>query len=408
MSSLRIAVYHNLHSGGAKRVTTEHLNRLSEHHTVTLFSTSMANHAFANSDSNATSKARIYDFQRSPWIPSPFGRLNPLMELWDIRRLNDLSRTIANQIDGEHFDVVLVHPCQITQTPLVLGWLKTPSVYYCHELPRRLYEPPVPRPYKTRSWLRRKIDTIDFLQSAKEGQIKRMDLWAACKSTRILTNSMYNAKQIAATYTQPIEVVYPAVEASNFHTTHETREKFVLSVGSLTPSKGFDTVIMGIGAVPKSKRPPLTIISNFQEPKELEYLTNLAREKDVTVTFRVDISEAELKSFYARAAFVVYTPVREPLGLVALETMASGIAIIGVDEGGVAETIVDKKTGILSPRDPKALGAAIETLIDNPDYARQLGDAGRQYVMKQWNWDLHMQKLEAFLYQTAGKDPLVV
>ena len=49
----------------------------------------------------------------------------------------------------------------------------------------------------------------------------------------------------------------------------------------------------------------------------------------------------------------IYIPVDEDFGLVPVELMAAGKPVIGVDEGGLKETIIDGETGILLPSNPK-------------------------------------------------------
>ncbi len=56
---------------------------------------------------------------------------------------------------------------------------------------------------------------------------------------------------------------------------------------------------------------------------------------------------------YNKANLVVYTPYQEPFGLVPLESMSCGTPVVGVNDGGVMETVTNGKTGILTERDTK-------------------------------------------------------
>ena len=193
----------------------------------------------------------------------------------------------------------------------------------------------------------------------------------------------------------------PGVSVVNFQLKEQMREGFVLSVGALTPLKGFDFIIQSLGTLPSEIRPRLVIVSNYQEPAELLYLQSLADQYAVRFTCYRDLSDEELLTLYARAGCVAYAPIREPLGLVALEAMAGGAPLVGINEGGVAETIIDFKTGILAPRDPVVFGNAVHRLLTDKKLAEQLSKEGRHYVLEKWAWNKHVEQLEELLMETA-------
>lgn len=401
MPHLRVAIYHNLHSGGARRVVAEHIHRLGNRYDLSVFSLKSANHTFAE-DEHTHVPILLADYRPLPMARSPFGRINPCIGIINVMRYDLLSRKMAAAIDRMSFDVVVVHPCQITQAPLLLRWLRTPTLYYCHELPRRLYEPPIERPYLMRRRTQLLVDQVDPFPRVSRVMLRRMDRLAATKATQIITNSMYTRTNIYAAYQRKAEVCYPAVDATKFQPYVQQRETSVLSVGALTPAKGFDFLIEAIATIPTPERPPLILISNYQESAEYQYLTQLATERHVQLQCHVGLSEADLQGWYARVGCVAYAPVREPLGLVALEAMATGAPLVGVAEGGVRETILEGSTGMLSPRDPVAFGQAIQWMLSHPEQAKDLGNAARHYVQARWTWELHMERFEQLLFATIG------
>ena len=79
--------------------------------------------------------------------------------------------------------------------------------------------------------------------------------------------------------------------------------------------------------------------------------------------------------------FVLPSKEPEPFGLVVLEAMAAGRAVVATAHGGPVEILRDGYTGVLvEPRSPGALASAITSLIDEPDRARTLGEAARGHV----------------------------
>jgi starch synthase len=77
----------------------------------------------------------------------------------------------------------------------------------------------------------------------------------------------------------------------------------------------------------------------------------------------------------------------EPLGIVNLEAMACGTAVVGSAVGGIPEVVSNGVTGLLvPPDDPGALAMALNTLIRDPGHAAELGRAGRERAVTEFGW----------------------
>jgi len=87
----------------------------------------------------------------------------------------------------------------------------------------------------------------------------------------------------------------------------------------------------------------------------------------------------ELAELYRKASFFVLSSNEEGLGIVILEAMASGLAVVSTNCGGPATAITEGRTGFLTPvGDAKALGQAMEKLIVDPSLRQQMGIEGRR------------------------------
>ncbi len=398
---LHIAVYHNLHSGGAKRTLYEAMRRLCRTHKFDLFTLSSADKDFGDVRPFVR-RVFNYDFGPGRLFRSPFGRLNQGVRARDVVRLRYVARRIAADIDAGGYDVVLVHPCRITQSPLVLLHLRTPSAYYCHEPLRKLYESPPARPYGRRSVPRRTLDKVDLLDALYRAVLRRADRQSLRAATRVLVNSCFTQENVRRIYGAESHVCSPGVDTDLFRPLGLPRDGTVLSVGAMTPNKGFDLIIEGLGLIPQERRPALRLISNYAETPERAYLERLAAIYGVHLSVQMGVSDGALVEAYNRAAMVVYTPHREPLGLVPLEAMACGTPVLGVREGGVQETVCHEETGLLMERHPQALAEAVETLLDSPELAARYGRRGVQFTRQAWNWDRATDLLEQHLSQTAN------
>lgn len=91
----------------------------------------------------------------------------------------------------------------------------------------------------------------------------------------------------------------------------------------------------------------------------------------------------------------VLSSVREGLPLSLVEAMASGLACVATDVGGVSEVIDNNETGLLvPPRDPKAIYNALKFLIENPEQAREMGTNARAKAEKMFDCKIMVEKIE--------------
>jgi starch synthase len=79
--------------------------------------------------------------------------------------------------------------------------------------------------------------------------------------------------------------------------------------------------------------------------------------------------------------------VYEPLGIVNLEAMACGTAVVASRVGGIPEVVDDGVTGLLvPPDDPAALAGALNALVRDPGRADAYGRAGRERAVAEFSW----------------------
>jgi glycosyltransferase involved in cell wall biosynthesis len=399
---VRIALYHNLPSGGGKRALYEMARRLAARHTLDVYTLSCAEHEFCDVRPFAQQQF-VTDFQPLPLARRPFGRVNQGVRALNLRRVQRCQQRVAQQIDAGGYDVVFAHNCQFVQSPGVLTYLRTPSVYYCGEPPRLIYEPRIPRPYNTLTTLQRTINVFDPFPGLYRATLRRLDRRNTLAATCVLANSAYSREIIYRIYGLSARIGYLGVDTDLFRPLTLPHENIVVSVGMVNPQKGFDFLIRGLARLNAGQRPTLVIVCNNADPRELAYLAALADEQQVTVEYRRLIPDEELVRLYNRARCTVYTPVMEPFGFVPLESMACGTPVIGIREAGVRESVIDGETGVLVERDPDQLAAALGALLDRETEADRLGQNGRQHALTHWTWDTAIATIERHLVETAGR-----
>ncbi len=404
---MKLAIYHDLPSGGGKRVLYEVVRRLAARHQMDLFSLSTANEDFCDVRP-FMGRHQVYSFQAAKLFHSPLGRLNQMQRMSDLKRLDALGSEAAAEIDAGGYDAVWVQPCMWIQAPYVLRTLRTPSSFYVHEAMRWAYEPEVERPEDRSDW-RRAADRFDPINQMYRRAAIRADRENLAAATELLTNSSFTAVNVSEIYGCSAEVCYPAVDAELFApSANRVRATWVLSVGEIRPNKGFDFLIEALSCIPPPTRPPLRLVGNAVREAEVAYLQEMARVREVELQIETNVDAKTLVDLYNEAALVVYAPVREPLGLVPLEAMACETPVVGVAEGGVRETVKDFATGILTSRSAKHFGAAVQKLLQDGELRERLGRAGRRDVLENWSWDRTALQVEASLLrlsETARKKP---
>ncbi len=190
----------------------------------------------------------------------------------------------------------------------------------------------------------------------------------------------------------------PAIEAY-----YLVNRKVILTVSRLVYRKGVDTVLDAIARL-RQQHPELLYLIAGAGPDRARLEERVATHGlEDHVRFLGKVPHDKLTTLYS-AADVFVMPARaaspdvEGFGIVFLEANACGTPVIGATTGGIPDAIRDGKTGLLvPPDDPYALSQAINCLLQDPDFAQQLGEAGRAHVLEHANWDAVAARLIAQL-----------
>lgn len=361
---MRIAFFHNLPVGGAKRVVYYQIKYLSKKHDVDLYTIKSKGPDFLNFPKL---QCRIYEYEFK--LNEKRGPLNKVVnDLRVFRGLQSLHKKIASEIDGKNYDIVIVHPDKYTQAPFVLSFLKTKNIYYCHEPLRlayeehlRLFKPKTPAHY-----LYEKI-TRSIRKNIDRGNALHADI--------ILTNSKFTKQNVQKYYKTKAVVCYPGIDTNIFKKRNSKKIYDLLFVGDKAKEDGYDLFQDIVRRLPDKIK--VNIVSTRQKNKW--------------------ISDLELSGIYSKSKLVLSLAINEPLGLIPLEAMACGIPVIAADEGGYKETIMNGKNGYLLPRSAEKISSKIQLLLDNTNLLEKLSINSIDYIRKNWAWEKKINKLENIL-----------
>ena len=184
-----------------------------------------------------------------------------------------------------------------------------------------------------------------------------------------------------------------------------TDRPVIVCVSRLMARKGQDELIRALPEIHQTApNASLIIVGDGPYRKDLERLVKkLSLERFVHLTGKV--SQNDLSKWYA-AGDIFAMPCRtrmggwdvEGLGIVFLEGSATGLPVIVGDSGGAVDAVVNGETGFLVDGTNTAeIAGRIAFLVANPDVAKQMGAAGRNWVTQEWTWDQSFKKLDGLL-----------
>lgn len=368
---MKIAVFHELSFGGAKRAFSELSKNLSKKHNVDLY------YVDVEKDTGAEKyfhNIYYYNFLPKRWIRNDWKRrlYRDTVELFNLYKFH---KKIAKDINTRKYDCVIVHPSKYTQAPFILRFLTYPSIYFCQEPLRIVYDKHF-----------NQIPALSFHKRLYEIVNRKLrkiiDRSNIAKADIILVNSLFSKNWVRTSYNLESEICYLGVDKDKFKPLNLKKKYDLLFFGSKNNLGGYDLLNEAVKLF--KIKPTIKIIK-----------------KDLLKKDR--ISDEKLAKEYNRSKIVLALSRNEPFGLTVLEAMASGVPVIAVNEGGFTESVTDGKTGLLIKADARSLCNAITNLLNDPNLRKNMGNKGRENVVLNWTWSKSTEKLEEYLKRLTKK-----
>lgn len=176
-------------------------------------------------------------------------------------------------------------------------------------------------------------------------------------------------------------------------------EKIIVFAGRLDEAKGIPFLLKAFGTVLKKHQNTRLILAG---EGSFEQWIPLARSLGTKVTFTGRLNKKQLFDLYRIADIGVMPSIHEQFGLVALEMMMHALPIIVTDTGGLKEIVENRKTGLKIPIkkknnklcvDTSALAQHICYLLENQDFALQLGENARKAFLQKYEYTHFKQKM---------------
>lgn len=303
------------------------------------------------------------------------------------------SKSFFESFDLSEFDLVIS-----SSNAYMAKAVKVPNgvhICYCHTPPRFLWGYPTALNWQ-KNLLLKALGTImnhfmrvwDFETAQPPSHssfVKTSDDKKASEGQGRVNYFIANSKEVQGRikkfYRRDSVVIYPPVDTKKFtvDSSQKTVEKktvnreqstnYFLVVSRLVAAKNVDLAV----EICTNLKLNLKVVGTGKEKDRLEQMAGK------TIEFLGDVDDEQLVNLYQNCRAVIFPASMEDFGLVPVEAMAAGAPVIALAEGGVKETVIDQKTGLLV--EDLAPGAFVIAL--NVFMAKEKkGEWDREYIRK--------------------------
>jgi len=316
---MKIAIFHNLKKGGALNSIIFPLPYLKRNNKIDIYCFQK------NIPKNLADNFYTYKLKKTKNIFQ-----NLFQIIFELKKIN---QKMAKKINQKNYDLVLVYPCLLTQSPYILRFLKHKEkiIYFFTEPKREFYEET-----SFDYWSFKKIITRLIRLP-----IKYIDKKNCQFAKHIISNSNFTAKKLVKIYGKKSIVVYPGLKPIKPKKITIKNNKKTLSVGLISKIKGHDFSIKQVAGILNN----LTIVG--RETEESKKIYQLAIKNNVFLNIAQIEDDRTKDDIYKYYSIYLANNLNEPFGITTLEATSNNCMVLGKKEGGTSEIIKDKVNGFL-------------------------------------------------------------
>jgi starch synthase len=208
---------------------------------------------------------------------------------------------------------------------------------------------------------------------------------------------------------------YPALDPAKLHVVHngidtslykpdhgtdvldrlgiDTTRPYVLFVGRITRQKGVPHLLRAVRDLDPAAQ--VVLCAGAPDTPEIDQefrdlFAELSRAREGLFWIPQMLPRPDVIQLLTHAAVFVCPSVYEPLGIVNLEAMACGTAVVASRVGGIPEVVEDGVTGLLVSTEDDfeaQLARALDSVLADPGAAARMGEAGRERAVREFGWD---------------------
>ena len=292
------------------------------------------------------------------YLPQFLGPHRKRFEGWDIRTsslqkipfieklispVRLLTPWVFENWNFEGYDAVIVSATGAYSPNLIVRKPDTLHICYCHTPPRFLYGYPT-----ARNWQNNILGKI--AGNLVNHRMREIDFISAQRPDFFIANSNEVRRRIEKFYRREATVIYPPVDTSGKRKAERGKDlsssrftlharRYFLAGGRLARPKHVE---LAIEACNKLKLPLKVFGRGFAD-----YGEELYKIAGPSIEFLGEVDEDTLGRLYRDGKALLYPSEQEDFGIIPVEAMSMGMPVIGLNQGGVKETVIDGKTGVL-------------------------------------------------------------
>jgi starch synthase len=214
-----------------------------------------------------------------------------------------------------------------------------------------------------------------------------------------------------------LHVIYNGIDAEQYRPDHgrevldslgiDPSRPSVVFVGRVTRQKGLPVLLRAAAHIDPAAQ--LVLCAGQADTPELEaevsgLVNHLRATRSGVIWIAGMLAKREVIQILSHATVFVCPSLYEPLGIVNLEAMACGAAVVAAAVGGIPEVVVDGETGLLVPPDDEAaLAGAINALLGDPGRTAAMGVRGRVRAEADFSWDRIARQTADLYRQLAAR-----
>lgn len=245
------------------------------------------------------------------------------------------------------------------------------------------------------------------LSAEEAAQLRASERTALAGARRVVATSSMTARLLAADYGVPsprLVVAPPGSDRMSRARGGAGGPVALLSVGSLTPRKGYDVLIAALATLTDLDW-RLAIVG----PRDRDPRTAAAIEAQIAalglgarIALAGAVAPDRLAECYAEADLFVLASRFEGYGMAFTEAASCGLPIVGTTAGAIPETIMPGAGLLVPPDDPEAMASALRRLIGDPAERAMFAEAAFAAADRLPTWEGSAQLVAAAIEDAIG------
>lgn len=244
------------------------------------------------------------------------------------------------------------------------------------------------------------------LPQSEASRLRASERRALASAAAVIVTSAATARLLVADYgvaRERITVAPPGADAAVQARGSTDGGIRLLAVGALVPRKGYDVLIAAVAGIPEF---PWMLSIAGDRTRDPACAARLEAEIAACglgdrVVMLGAVSDQRLAELYDGADLFVLPSRFEGYGMAFAEALARGLPVVGTTAGAIPETVPRGAGVLVPPDDPRALAAALRSLIERPAERRRMATIAREAGARGRSWaasaTLFAQAIEAVL-----------